>query len=231
MMRRRIPASAMRLIRPRMFGNNKERQWPWNSIAAGRKSLTNCFNRRRQAKDKMGLLGFSLGGHLALRRAKMGGGVRVKAAVEFFAPITMPPFHGLGGDIDKLPPTQIHHGNADELVPPEESDKLKQSLLKAGKLEGRDFEVHIYPGEGHGFKGAAAVTSSRQRTGDFFDNTSCKAAVRRRAGCGGHWQGSYSGFSSSRAVALVRPRSGRSVQSTLTRAASRPCCVRKCRDP
>ena len=58
--------------------------------------------------DRLGLLGFSLGGYVTLRAAKRPSGNAVKAAVSFFAPIHMPPFGGIGGDIDKLPPLRIH---------------------------------------------------------------------------------------------------------------------------
>lgn len=99
----------------------------------------------------------------------MVAGVKVSAVVEFFAPITMPPFYNLGGDVEKLPPTQIHHGNGDEFVFPKESHELKRMLVAAGKREGLDFEIHFYPGEGHGFRGVLAVNDSKQLTGDFFN--------------------------------------------------------------
>lgn len=117
--------------------------------------------------DRLGLLGFSLGGHVTLRAAKRPGGNAVKAAVSFFAPVSM--LGGIGGDIDKLPPLQIHHGESDALpgVPPEESKGLETLLVAAGKVKGRDYELHFYPGQGHGFTGTAALESEK-RTVDFF---------------------------------------------------------------
>ena len=120
--------------------------------------------------DRLGLLGFSLGGHVALRAAKRPAANAVKAAVSFFAPIEM--LGGIGGDIDKLPPLQIHHGDDDGRptrgpVPPEESRALEKLLLRAGKVTGRDYEMHFYPGQGHGFTGRAAADSEK-RTVDFF---------------------------------------------------------------
>ena len=118
--------------------------------------------------DRLGLLGFSLGGYVTLRAAKRPSGNAVKAAVSFFAPIDMPPFGGIGGDIDKLPPLQIHHGEDDgPPVAPAESRALEGMLVAAGKLKGRDYEIFFYKGQGHGFTGQAAVTSEK-RTVDFF---------------------------------------------------------------
>lgn len=118
-------------------------------------------------KTKMGLLGFSLGGHLALRQAKGGMGIAVGAVVEFFAPISMLP-GGLGDQIGNLPPVQIHHGAADTTVPITQSKELECLLVAAGKVKGVDYERHNYPGEGHGFRGAPAIKSSKLLTADFF---------------------------------------------------------------
>jgi len=120
-------------------------------------------------KTKIGLLGFSLGGHLALHLAKGGTGVAVGAVVEFFAPISSLP-GGLGDHIGNLPPVQIHHGESDSLVEIIQSNKLECLLATAGKVKGVDYERHNYPGEGHGFRGAAAINLSKQLTADFFKN-------------------------------------------------------------
>jgi dienelactone hydrolase len=118
-------------------------------------------------KTKLGLLGFSLGGHLALRQAKRATGIAVGAVVEFFAPISSLP-GGLEDDIGNLPPVQIHHGDADPVVASTQSDELEGLLTAAGKVRGVDYERHNYRGEGHGFRGATAIESSKQRTADFF---------------------------------------------------------------
>jgi dienelactone hydrolase len=117
--------------------------------------------------DRLGLLGFSLGGHVTLRAAKQRGANAARAAVSFFAPVAM--LGGIGGDDDKLPPLQIHHGESDALpgVPPEESKELEKLLVAAGKVKGRDYEIHFYPGQGHGFTGTAALESEK-RAVDFF---------------------------------------------------------------
>jgi dienelactone hydrolase len=118
--------------------------------------------------DRLGLLGFSLGGHLTLRAAKRQDSNAVRAAVSFFAPINQAPFGGIGGDVDKLPPLQIHHGEKDgPPVSPAESRALERLLVVAGKVKGRDYEIFFYEGQGHGFTGQAALTSEK-RTVDFF---------------------------------------------------------------
>ena len=120
-------------------------------------------------KNRIGLLGFSLGGHLALRQAKRGTGLAVGAVVEFYAPISNPPFNGLGDHLGDLPPVQIHHGGtSDQVVSSTQSDELEGLLVAAGKVKGVGYERHDYPYEGHGFRGADAIKLSKQRTADFF---------------------------------------------------------------
>ena len=46
---------------------------------------------------------------------------------------------------DRLPPTQIHHGADDEVVPISQSDRLADRLSRLG----RPFEYFQYPGAGH----------------------------------------------------------------------------------
>lgn len=119
-------------------------------------------------KTKIGLLGFSLGGHLALRRSKIATGLSVGAVVEFFAPISQPPFGGLGDHIGNLPPVQIHHGDSDNVVHKTQSDELESLLVAEGKVKGVHYERHDYPGEGHGFRGAPAINASKRDTANFF---------------------------------------------------------------
>lgn len=136
-------------------------------------ALDDCliYARRRPnvRRDQLGLVAFSMGGHLALRLAKRPRATPVDAVVSFFAPIQHPPpFSGLGGGIGRLPPVQIHHGEDDgPPVFPAESRTLEGLLIAAKKVKGRDYEIYFYPGQGHGFKGSA-VTVSTKRTIDFF---------------------------------------------------------------
>ena len=118
--------------------------------------------------DQIGLLGFSMGGHIGLRLAKQARTPIVRAIVEFFAPITQPPFQGIGGDVDKLPPVQIHHGDDDRIVSPDQSIELESQLVTAGKAKDSDYELYFYPGEGHGFTSPTAVSDSTSRTVAFL---------------------------------------------------------------
>ena len=130
--------------------------------------LADVAARSDVRSDRLGMLGFSMGGHLTLRAAKGPRGKAVQAVVSFFAPINQWPFNGLGGDIDKLPPLQIHHGSADgPPVSPAESRALESLLVAAGKVKDRDYEIHFYEGQGHVFTGEA-TKKSEARTVDFF---------------------------------------------------------------
>ena len=110
---------------------------------------------------RVGLLGFSLGGHLALRvRAK------AKVLVEFFAPV----LDGIGAP-GTLAHAQIHHGQADKL--PGTGFPNASAIEGTLKQEGTATELYPYPGAGHGFIGAdqanqSARDLSKARTLSFF---------------------------------------------------------------
>jgi carboxymethylenebutenolidase len=114
--------------------------------------------------ERVGLLGFSLGGHICLR---LRGSTKV--LVEFFAP-ELRQLGGLGAPQPRTPHVQIHHGLADLLVPFSET----QAVVAALKHEGTAPEVFTYEGAGHGFAGAdpnnaTARRSSKGRTLAFFE--------------------------------------------------------------
>ena len=118
---------------------------------------------------RVGLLGFSLGGHLGLRLRS-----NVKVLVEFFAPL----LDGVGrGASGSRLPVQIHHGSIDtttrmgDMVVAFDANAIpiEQELRKEGALP----ELHEYKGAGHGFVGTAAAdtsasTQSKARTLAFF---------------------------------------------------------------
>ena len=115
--------------------------------------------------SNIGLLGFSMGGHLGLRLGRQLGTPAIKGIVEFFSPITAPiPFDGLGGSLASLPPLQIHHGGEDGFVYPSQSEDLERELKSLGKI----VEYLFYPTEGHGFKSASAISDSTRDTITFF---------------------------------------------------------------
>lgn len=93
-------------------------------------------------RERIALLGFSLGAYLSLANSTIDG--RVKAVVEFFGglPREMRLF------MRRLCPTLILHGEADATVPVAEAYNLQQLL----EQKGIPYEIKIYPGEGHGFE-------------------------------------------------------------------------------
>lgn len=112
------------------------------------------------AGAKVGLLGFSLGGHLCLR---LRGTTPVLVA--FYAPAAGLQPHG--GQLDLH--VQLHQGDQDFLVRPAEAQAIEAIL--AG--EQARVELHWYPGANHGFTGnnpanAAARRNSLQRAVAFF---------------------------------------------------------------
>ena len=66
--------------------------------------------------------------------------------------------------LDVAPPMSIHHGEADDVVPVEFSEKLRQKMLEAG----RSVEYFTYPGQPHTFQGEAWELAM-ERVLTFFD--------------------------------------------------------------
>ena len=103
------------------------------------------------------LVGFSLGAYLALSVA--GHDERVKAVVEFFGALP----EDLNHTIERMPPVLILHGEHDDKVPVAEAHKLEQLLQQ----HGREYEIKIYQGAGHIFRGFTLMDSA-QRTLAFL---------------------------------------------------------------
>lgn len=93
-------------------------------------------------RERIALLGFSLGAYLALANASIDG--RVRAVVEFFGglPREMKLF------MRRLCPVLILHGEADPTVPVSEAYQLRDLLEK----KNIPYEIKIYAGAGHGFE-------------------------------------------------------------------------------
>lgn len=93
--------------------------------------------------ERIGLLGFSLGGYLALSVASVDS--RVKAVVEFFGglPREMKFF------MRRLCPVLILHGKEDATVPVAEAYELEKELQRREI----PYEMKIYEEAGHGFTG------------------------------------------------------------------------------
>lgn len=113
---------------------------------------------------RLGAIGFSLGGHIAMTLAMAPPpGTTLKCVVDFFGPTLAPT---LCGSRSLMPPVQIHHGADDDIVPIAESEHLVSELRAVGKVEGLGYEFFTYARQGHGFKGADLV-SSRAKTVAF----------------------------------------------------------------
>lgn len=102
------------------------------------------------------VVGFSLGGALALALASRSS--RIRAVVDFFG------FEPAGlAQGRKLPPTLILHGEADRVVPVTNAAAI-QRLIRS---QGGTVESHIYPGEGHGLS-LASLPDAIARTRGFL---------------------------------------------------------------
>jgi carboxymethylenebutenolidase len=93
-------------------------------------------------RERIALLGFSLGAYLSLANSSIDG--RIRAVVEFFGglPREMRLF------MRRLCPTLILHGEADPTVPVAEAYNL-QKLLEEKRIP---YEMKIYPNASHGFE-------------------------------------------------------------------------------
>jgi len=106
---------------------------------------------------KLGVMGFGLGGHLALQQAVDNG--------DLFDAVA--PFYGAVTDVN---PTEIHiplcgsYGEKDALLPPEEI-RAWRSVLRVGN------EVRIYPSSGHGFCDEARSTFVASAADDAWKRT------------------------------------------------------------
>lgn len=109
--------------------------------------------------EKIGVFGLSLGGFHALSLGSRDA--RVQAVVNMFGAM---PAEVQRKGVDRMPPTLVLHGDRDRIVPVRKAHELA-SLLKD---VGAEYEVKIYNGEGHAFKGNAK-DDSIARTTDFFE--------------------------------------------------------------
>lgn len=107
--------------------------------------------------DRIGLVGISLGGSLALAAASRDP--RIKAVVDYFGPLPVPAMRG-----GALPPTLVLHGADDPIVPVAHAAAVEALLKDRGAV----CEIKIYPGQGHGFYGAA-LADANARVAAFLD--------------------------------------------------------------
>jgi dienelactone hydrolase len=136
-------------------------------VASLSDAATFANGRTSVEPGKLGIVGFSLGGNLALRLAKLPSAKpKALAVVDFFAPISQ--VGGIGTGVDKLPFVQIHHGGDDKIVPPAQSGELMNLLDDAHKKKDVDYFFFPYPGEGHGFSKPQDIKESTDRAIAFL---------------------------------------------------------------
>jgi dipeptidyl aminopeptidase/acylaminoacyl peptidase len=99
--------------------------------------------------ERIALVGYSLGGYLAVAHA--AGDRRIRAVVEFAGGIE-PEF---AKTVAHLPPTFIVHGEADRRVPFKRAAELEAVLQRIGA----PYETRYFPGEGHLLSPAAALVA------------------------------------------------------------------------
>ena len=130
-------------------------------------ALTDCVSHAKRLprvdSSRIGLLGFSLGGHLCLH---IRAATKPKALVEYFAPML-----GGIGPAGTVPHAQIHHGTKDELPLTKFSNAGAIELVLT--REHTAVTLFPYTGAGHGFAGKDAANTnaralSQTRTLQFF---------------------------------------------------------------
>lgn len=129
------------------------REW----LAVGSGTLDIVADHAGVDPDRIGVLGFSLGGFLALALAAQDE--RVKAVVEFFG--GMP--EEIARSCTRMPPVLILHGDADERVPLHWARETEQLLQRCGT----EHELKIYRGAGHIFD-LPTMLDAGQRTVRWF---------------------------------------------------------------
>jgi dienelactone hydrolase len=108
--------------------------------------------------ESVGLLGFSLGGYLAIAVAAHDR--RIKCVAEFFGGLP----EKFLPSLDHLPPTLILHGEDDRIVPIRHAMRLKQ-LCEEKRF---CFEMEIYSGAGHKFS-ETLMRTAMERVMVFLD--------------------------------------------------------------
>lgn len=162
---RTLAAAGFTVFLPHYFESTGDRRAAYGELgskfpawlAANAAALDQVVAAAGVARNRIGVVGISLGGALAL--ALSAQDTRVGAVVNFFGYLP-----GQLRDAGRFAPTLILHGDADRIVPVSNAYAI-ETLLKA---RGGVVERQIYPGEGHGFGGAAS-SDAAIRTATFLN--------------------------------------------------------------
>jgi carboxymethylenebutenolidase len=102
-------------------------------------------------KDRIGITGFCMGGRVSYLAACEVPAI--KASVPFYGGAIAGQQFGPGAsapvaETRKMQGAiQLHFGERDAYIPPAVVDEVRAALTR----EKKDFEIHVYPGAGHGF--------------------------------------------------------------------------------
>lgn len=130
-----------------------------------RAALTYAAAQLRVDAGRLGLVGISLGGYLALAVAARDS--RVRAVVECCGGLPEPVVR----ELRRMPPVLVLHGTDDAVVPVAEADRVERLLTE----KGLSCEKVLYPGEGHELGPVAALDAAR-RTLSFLQRHLDKTA-------------------------------------------------------
>jgi len=123
---------------------------PWMSTVQD--ALTFASGYPGADASRIGIVGISLGAALGL--AVSSTDRRVKTLVTYFGPLPQ----GAIATTSRLPPTLVLHGSADPIVPVTNAYAV-EALLRQQNVP---HEVKVYPGQGHGFRGAAEQDATQR---------------------------------------------------------------------
>lgn len=156
-----IASAGYRVLLPRYFeatGDTRARYGDIRSkFALWRQAVEAVLaDQNGESSSRIGVVGFSLGGALALSLAARSR--RIRAVVDFFG------FQPAGLEKGrKLPPTLILHGDVDRIVPVSNAVSIERLI----KSQGGVVESRIYVGEGHGLS-YASLADAVGRTQNFL---------------------------------------------------------------
>jgi carboxymethylenebutenolidase len=158
---RTLAANGVDAYLVRYFGpGSNARCYCWDTWAQTIADVMTAVLQRPEASGRIGLLGFSLGGAVAIASAR---DPRVNALVIFYGFI---PNDTERARLRRLPPLLALHGTADTNVPLSSGEEL----VRLARQHGGRAELVVYPGEAHGHSKwrEAAATDAVDRMIAFF---------------------------------------------------------------
>jgi carboxymethylenebutenolidase len=112
---------------------------------------------------RLGVVGFSLGGYLALIMASRDDVKDIASYYGAYAPTLLAPRYPLADIVAQINvPVLMFHGDKDELVPIGQANTAQDLLTKNDK----QYEYYIYPGVGHAFDIQGGPNYNAQATAD-----------------------------------------------------------------